>query len=150
MPDAEDALMPDTEDALEITCFSPDSQEEQHCWLQSGESVYLGREPQPADASITLSGATSRVSRTAAKITFEDGTVIVKKISSGSDGVVTEEFSCFIPRRSRVILGDGQQYIFHEPGYFEIPDTEGTHKVRLDFDAPERPVTPERPVRGSR
>ncbi|MAG72168.1 MAG: hypothetical protein CL471_18035 [Acidobacteria bacterium] len=140
MPDAEDVLMPDAEDVLEITCLSPDNEAEQHCWLQSGESVYLGREPQPADASITLSGATSRVSRTAAKITFEDGTVIVKKISSGSDGVVTEEFSCFIPRRSRVILGDGQQYIFREPGFFEIPDTEGTHQVRLDFDAPERPV----------
>ena len=132
--------MPDAEDVLKITCFSPDNEAEQHCRLQSGESVCLGKEPQPAGASITLSGATSRVSRTAARITFKDGRVLVEKISSGSDGVVTEEFSCFIAEQSRVTLGDGQQHTFREPGYFEIPDTEGTHKVRLDFDAPERPV----------
>ena len=132
--------MPDAEDDLKITCLSPGIEEEQPFSLQPGESVYLGREPQPAGASITLSGATSRVSRTAAKITFQDGKVLVKKISSGSDGVVTEEFNCFIPGESRETLRDGQQHTFDKPGYFEIPDTEGTHEVHLDFETPVYPV----------
>ena len=63
--------MPDSGGALNITCLSPDSEEEQQFSLQPGESVYLGKDPQQAGASITLSGATSRVSRTAAKVTFQ-------------------------------------------------------------------------------
>jgi hypothetical protein len=42
-----------------------------------------------------------------------------------------------------VTLGDGQTHTFDKPGHFEIPDTEGTHEVRLDFG------TPVHPVRGS-
>jgi hypothetical protein len=132
--------MPGSEDALKITCLSPGSEEEQQFSLQPGESVYLGKEPQPAGASITLSGATSRVSRTAAKVTFQAGTVLVEKIRSASDGVITEEFSCFLPGGSRDIIGAGQTYIFYNPGRFEIPDAGGHHVVHLDFDAPVYPT----------
>ena len=135
--------MPDAEDVLKITCFSPDNEAEQHCLLQSGESVCLGKEPQPEGAGITLSGATSRVSRMAARIIFKDGRVVVEKIISASAGVVTEEFSCFVPGESRKTIGAGQYHIFDKPGRFEIPDAEGTHVVHLDFD------TPVYPVRGS-
>ena len=100
--------MPDAEDVLKITCFSPDNEAEQHCELQSGESVCLGKEPPPAGASITLSGAPSRVSRMAAWITFKDGRVLVEKIRSASAGVVTEEFSCFVPGERRETIGAGQ------------------------------------------
>jgi hypothetical protein len=128
--------MPDSGGALNITCLSPDSEEEQQFSLQPGESVYLGKDPQQAGARITLSEATSRVSRTAAKVTFQDGTVVVEHLSSDSRGVVTEAFNCFPAGGSREILGEGQQHTFYSPGRFEIPDAGGPHVVRLDFGAP--------------
>jgi hypothetical protein len=76
----------------------------------------------------------------AAWITFKDGRVLVEKIRSASAGVVTEEFSCFVPGESRETIGAGQYHIFTKPGRFEIPDAEGTHVVHLDFDTPVYPV----------
>ena len=90
--------MPDSEDALEITIVSPDTNEEHQFSLQLGESVYLGKSPQQPGASITLSGATERVSRTAAKVTFQGDTVLVEHCISASPSVVTETFRCEIGR----------------------------------------------------
>lgn len=128
--------MPDSEDALEITIVSPDTNEEHQFSLQLGESVYLGKSPQQPGASITLSGATERVSRTAAKVTFQGDTVLVEHCISASPSVVTETFRCVSQGGGVDLLRAGQQCTFYTPGRFEIPDTGGPHVVRLGFDAP--------------
>ena len=131
--------MPDPEDALKITIVSPGSNEDQQFSLLPGESVYLGKGPQQPGPSITLGGATDRVSRTAAKITFQNDTVLVEHCPSASPNVVTEKFRCLPQGGGADLLRAGQQHTFYTPGRFEVPDAGGPHVVCLDFDAPASP-----------
>ena len=126
--------MPDSHDALKIPCVSPDGKKEQTYSLQPGDSVYLGKDPQQPGAGITLTGATNRVSSTAAMITFQGGTVLVEHLSSASSGVVTEAFVWIPAEGGPVRLPAGQQMKFDKPGHLEIPDAGGPHVVHLGLD----------------
>ena len=125
------------EQTVKIVCRSPDDQVAEPFRLRSGQMVHIGRRPRGLPGRrIVLVGATDQVSRNAAQVTFSDNQVTVRHLPSASPGVETAPFSCTPDGGRAHVLSAGQTYTFAGPGEFRIPDAEGNHVLRLEFDVP--------------